>query len=78
MTVKRRQRPPTPSRVPQGTRLLVYGRILRKTQTSGREEKSQSDKFKEAARVLGGDEDGVRSDERLREVAKQKPQPERP
>lgn len=36
-------------------------------------EKSQSDKFKEAARELGCDEDEARWDERLRKVAKQKP-----
>jgi hypothetical protein len=35
--------------------------------------KSQSDKFKEAARELGCDEDEARWDERLRKVAKQKP-----
>ncbi len=35
--------------------------------------KSQSDKFKEAARELGCDEDEVRWDERLRKVAKPKP-----
>ena len=34
---------------------------------------SQSDKFKEAARELGCDEDEARWDERLRKVAVQKP-----
>ncbi len=34
--------------------------------------KPQSDKFKEAARQLGCDEDEARWDERLRKVAKQK------
>ncbi|HZF93703.1 MAG TPA: hypothetical protein VEZ20_02405 [Allosphingosinicella sp.] len=36
-------------------------------------EKTQSDKFKEAARKLGCDEDEARWDERLRRVARQKP-----
>jgi hypothetical protein len=35
--------------------------------------KSQSDKFNEAARELGCDEDEARWDERLRKVARQKP-----
>lgn len=34
--------------------------------------RSQSDKFKEAARELGCDEDEARWDERLKKVAKQK------
>ena len=34
---------------------------------------SQSDKFKDAARELGADEDEARWEERLRKVAKQKP-----
>lgn len=34
---------------------------------------TQSDKFKEAARQLGCDEDEARWDERLRKVARQKP-----
>ena len=34
---------------------------------------SQSDKFKEAARAAGCDEDEARWDERLRKVAKPKP-----
>jgi hypothetical protein len=37
------------------------------------DQKSQSDKFKEAARELGCDEDESRWDDRLRKVAKQKP-----
>ena len=40
--------------------------------------KSQSDKFKEAAREHGADEDEARWDERLRKVVKAKPQPEKP
>lgn len=38
----------------------------------------QLDKFKEAARALECDEDEARWDERLRKVAKAKPQPEKP
>lgn len=38
---------------------------------------SQSDKFKEAAREIGADEDEVRWDERLKKVARAKPQPEK-
>lgn len=37
-------------------------------------EKSQSDKFKDAARELGCDEDEARWEERLRKVAGQKPE----
>lgn len=40
-------------------------------------DKPQLDKFKEAARKLGADEDEARWDERLRKVAKQKPLEER-
>lgn len=40
--------------------------------------KSQSDKFKEAARELGADEDEARWDERLKKIAKAKPAPEKP
>ena len=40
--------------------------------------KSQSDKFKEAAREHGADEDEARWDERLKRVAKAKPTPEKP
>ena len=38
----------------------------------------QSEKFKEAARELECDEDEARWDERLRKVAGQKPEPEKP
>jgi hypothetical protein len=38
----------------------------------------QAEKFKEAARELGCDEDEARWDERLRKVAKQKPEQEKP
>lgn len=38
------------------------------------EPKSQSEKFKEAARELECDEDEARWDERLKKIAKQKPQ----
>ncbi len=34
---------------------------------------TQADKFKDAARELGADEDEMRWEERLRKVAKQKP-----
>jgi hypothetical protein len=37
------------------------------------EPKTQLDKFKEAARELGCDEDEARWEERLKKVAKQKP-----
>jgi hypothetical protein len=40
--------------------------------------KSQADKFKEAARELGCDEDEARSDERLKKVVQHKPAPENP
>lgn len=39
------------------------------------DDRSQSDKFKDAARELGCDEDEGRWEERLRKVAKQRPQP---
>ena len=39
----------------------------------GSAEKSQSDKFKEAAREIGADEDEARWDDRLRKVVKHKP-----
>jgi len=42
------------------------------------DQKRQSDKFKEAARDLECDEDEARWDERLRKVARQKPEPEKP
>lgn len=41
-------------------------------------EKSQSDKFKEAAREIGADEDEARWEDRLRKVVKHKPAPEKP
>ena len=41
-------------------------------------EKSQSDKFKELARDLEADEDEARWDDRLRKLAKVKPEPEKP
>jgi hypothetical protein len=40
-------------------------------------EKSQSDKFKEAARELGTNEDESRWEERLRKVANHKPKEEK-
>ncbi len=40
--------------------------------------KSQVDKFKQAARELECDEDEARWDERLKKVAKGKPEPEKP
>jgi hypothetical protein len=39
---------------------------------------SQSDKFKEAAREIGADDDEARWDDRLRKVVKHKPVPEKP
>lgn len=38
-------------------------------------EKTRSEKFKEAARELGCDEDEARREDRLRKVAQQKPGP---
>lgn len=46
------------------------------TETEG--QKSQSDKFKEAAREIGADEDEAHWDDRLRKLAKVKPKPEKP
>ena len=43
------------------------------TEASAAKAKSQSDKFKEAARELSCDKDEAGWDERLRKVAKQKP-----
>ena len=37
-------------------------------------EQSQSDKFKEAAREIGADEDEKRWEERLKKIAKAKPE----
>jgi len=48
-----------------------------KTETSS-PGKSQSDKFKQAARELETDDDEARWDERLKKVAKHKPAPEKP
>ena len=41
-------------------------------------EQKQLDKFKELARELGADEDETHWDERLRKLAKVKPEPEKP
>lgn len=41
------------------------------------DQKTQSEKFKEAARELGADEDEARWEERLKKVAKQKPEPQK-
>jgi hypothetical protein len=41
-------------------------------------EKSQIDRFKEAARQLGCEEDEAAFDEKLRHIAKQKPSKETP
>ncbi len=41
-------------------------------------DKSQLDKFKEAAREHGADEDEARWDARLRKVVKHRPHPEKP
>jgi len=40
--------------------------------------KPQTDKFKALARELEADEDEARWDERLKKVAKHKPEPEKP
>jgi hypothetical protein len=37
------------------------------------EEKSQLDKFKEAARAIGADDDEARFDERVKKLVKHKP-----
>ncbi|HEX8365094.1 MAG TPA: hypothetical protein VF603_07410 [Allosphingosinicella sp.] len=42
------------------------------------QDKPQADKFKEAVRELGCDEDEARWEERLRKVATAKPAPEKP
>ena len=41
-------------------------------------EKSQTDKFKKAAREIGADKDEARWDDRLRKLAKAKPKLEKP
>lgn len=46
--------------------------------TADAEDKSQLDKFKEAARELEADEDEARWEARLKKVAKYKPAPEKP
>lgn len=46
--------------------------------TETERQKSQSDKFKEAARELEADEDEPRWESRLKKVAKHKPAPEKP
>ena len=42
------------------------------------DKRHQSEKFKELARELGADEDEKHWDDRLRKLAKVKPEPERP
>lgn len=42
------------------------------------EQKTQREKFEQAARELECDEDEARWDERLRKIAKQKPVPDEP
>jgi hypothetical protein len=42
------------------------------------EPKTQADKFRDAAREPGCDEDEARWDERLRKVATARPEPEKP
>jgi len=39
---------------------------------------TQTERFRQAAREIGVDEDETRWDERLRKVVKPKPQPEKP
>jgi len=46
--------------------------------TSLETDKIQLDKFKEAARALESDEDEARWDEKLANIAKVKPKPEKP
>ena len=46
------------------------------TEHTDADAKSQSDKFKDAARELGCDEDEARWDQQLRKVAAQKPKPD--
>jgi hypothetical protein len=46
--------------------------------TESTPQKSQADKFKEAAREIGADEDEARWEERLRKVVRHKPAPEKP
>lgn len=42
------------------------------------EPRNQLDKFKEAAREIGADENEARWDEKLAKIAKVKPKPEKP
>lgn len=42
------------------------------------DDKSQLEKFKEAARDIGADDDPARFEERLRKLVKHKPVPEKP
>lgn len=42
------------------------------------QKQTRSDKFKEAAREIGADEDEASWDDRLRKVVKNKPTPEKP
>lgn len=42
--------------------------------TRNKPEQTQLDRFKEAAREIGADDDEVRFNERLRKLAKQKPE----
>jgi hypothetical protein len=42
------------------------------------DQKTRREKFEQAARELEADEDEARWDERLRKVARQKPEPEKP
>lgn len=42
------------------------------------DQKTQIEKFKQAAREIGADEDEARWDDRLRKLAKAKPKPEKP
>ena len=44
----------------------------------GSADKSQLDKFKQAAREISADEDEAHWDERLKKIAKAKPAPEKP
>jgi hypothetical protein len=48
------------------------------TSSTKRRDESQADKFKQAAKNIGADEDEARWEERLKKVAKQKPKDEEP
>ncbi len=43
----------------------------------GKDERAQADRFKEAARQIGTDDDEARFNERLKQIAKQKPKDEK-